>query len=207
MWSPRHFPSCQPSRRVRAKRGPMTGSATAGMTMKILAIIGLAALTAGCFQPLYGDRNVVPTAGLDDRLATVDVQHIDAPNGTRLKRIGVEVRNDLIFGLTGGAGSQTAMYALKIRLSSTQTQVIVDINSARPDIQNYGINASYTLTEIGTGKSVVTGTTFSRVSYNIPGQQQRFAGDRGLRDAEDRAAKVIADNIRNRLASYFVAGT
>ena len=81
------------------------------------------------------------------------------------------------------------------------------MNSNRPDIQNYGINASYTLTEVGTGKPVISGTTFSRVSYNIPGQQQRFAGDRGLRDAENRAAQVIADNIRNRLASYFVAGS
>ena len=54
---------------------------------------------------------------------------------------------------------------------------------------------------------MVTSTTFSRVSYNIPGQEQRFAGARGLRDAEDRAAKVIADNIRSRLASYFVAGS
>jgi hypothetical protein len=26
-------------------------------------------------------------------------------------------------------------------------------------------------------------------------------------DAEDRAAKVIAENIRTRLASFFVAGT
>jgi LPS-assembly lipoprotein len=63
------------------------------------------------------------------------------------------------------------------------------------------------LTEIATGKVVVTGTTFARVSYDIPGQQQRFARQRGLRDAESRAAKVIADNIRSRLASYFVAGT
>jgi len=45
------------------------------------------------------------------------------------------------------------------------------------------------------------------VSYDIPGQQQRFARSRGLRDAEDRAAKVIADNISQRLASFFVAGT
>jgi hypothetical protein len=28
-----------------------------------------------------------------------------------------------------------------------------------------------------------------------------------LRDAESRAAKVIADNIRARLSSYFIAGT
>jgi len=30
---------------------------------------------------------------------------------------------------------------------------------------------------------------------------------RGLRDAELRAARVVADNIRLRLSSYFIAGT
>jgi len=54
---------------------------------------------------------------------------------------------------------------------------------------------------------VTKGQTFARVSYNIPGQEQRFAGERGLRDAEDRAAKEISENIRNRLASHFAAGT
>ena len=39
------------------------------------------------------------------------------------------------------------------------------------------------------------------------GQQQKFARSRAQRDAEDRAAKVIADQIRSRLASYLVAGT
>jgi LPS-assembly lipoprotein len=45
------------------------------------------------------------------------------------------------------------------------------------------------------------------VSYDVPGQEQRFARLRGLRDAESRAGQVIADNIRSRLASYFAAGT
>jgi LPS-assembly lipoprotein len=63
------------------------------------------------------------------------------------------------------------------------------------------------LSEIATGKTVVTGSTFARVSYDIPGQTQRFARIRGLRDAETRAAKVISDQIRTRLGSYFVAGT
>jgi len=54
---------------------------------------------------------------------------------------------------------------------------------------------------------VLTGSTFARVSYDIPGQEQRFAKNRGLRDAEDRAAGVIADNINTRLASFMYAGT
>ena len=74
-------------------------------------------------------------------------------------------------------------------------------------MQQFGINVNYTLIEIATGKPVVTGATFARVSYDNPGQQQRFANARGQRDAENRAAKVISEAIKARLASYFAAGT
>jgi LPS-assembly lipoprotein len=175
---------------------------------RLLAAMALAGLTAGCFQPLYGDH-VGPgeSTNVGDKLKTVDVAPIDSPNGTRIARIGVNVRNNLIYGLTGGRGGLASNYRLDIKLTSSTTQVVVDINTARPDVQNYGIDAIYTLTDLSTGKKVINGATFSRVSYDIPGQEQRFAGERGLRDAENRAAQVIADNIRSRLASYFVAGS
>ncbi|MGH7061733.1 MAG: LPS assembly lipoprotein LptE [Stellaceae bacterium] len=166
---------------------------------------------AGCFTPLYGTATTgAATANVSAQLSAVEVAQLDpanVPNGDRLARVGVAMRNDLIFDLTGGGAAPAATHRLDIRLTSTTAQVVVDVYTARPEVENYGINAIYTLTEIATGKKVVSATTFSRVSYNIPGQQQRFAGSRGLRDAEDRAAKVIADNIRSRLASYFVAGT
>ena len=171
---------------------------------RLLLVMGLGGLTAGCFQPLYGDSRVVPTAGLDDKLRTVEIAPIEAPNGTRISRVSVEVRSALLTD-TGSSGGKR--YRLKIQLVATQQQVIVDINTARPDIQNYGIDAVYTLTDIETNKLMFQSTTFARVSYNIPGQQQRFAGERGLRDAENRAAQTIADNIRSRLASFLVAGT
>jgi len=91
-------------------------------------------------------------------------------------------------------------------MATQNQQVIVDITTARPDVQQFGINVTYTLVEVATGKSVVTGTTSARVSYDNPGQQQRFANARGQRDAENRAAKVISENIKSRLASYFAAG-
>ncbi len=132
---------------------------------------------------------------------------IDTPNGTPLARISVHLRNQLIYALTGGGQATNPAYRLDIRMVATQQQIIVDINSGRPEVLNYGINASYTMTDLATGRVVVNSTTSSRVSYNIPGQEQRFAGARGLRDAENRAADVIARNINARLASYFVAGT
>jgi LPS-assembly lipoprotein len=176
-------------------------------TARLVALLALAGLTTGCFQPLYGDKTVDGGPGIADRMSSVNVLPVDAPNGTRLARVGVEVRNNLLFGVTGGGDAAASQYKLDIKLTSSQSQVIVDINTARPDIQDYGIDATYTLTDLRTGKRLFAGQTFSRVSYDIPGQQQRFAGDRGLRDAENRAAKSIAENIRSRLASYFVAGT
>jgi LPS-assembly lipoprotein len=171
------------------------------------AALLLAALTGGCFQPLYGERSPMGGPVLREQLSAVDILQIDAPKGSDEARIAVDIRNALLFDFTGGEAQAPPTHRLKIAMNSTRSSIIVDINTSRPDIENYGINATYSLTEIATGKVVVIGQTFSRVSYDIPGQQQRFARQRGLRDAENRAAKVIADNIKSRLASYFVAGT
>jgi LPS-assembly lipoprotein len=178
-----------------------------GAIVRAAVALAIAALAGGCFQPLYGERS--PTGGpvLRDQLSAVDVLQIEAPKGTDESRLAVEIRNALLFDFTGGGASASPTHKLKISIASTRTSIIVDVATSRPDIENYGINASYSLTEIATNKTVVTGQTFARVSYDIPGQQQRYARVRGLRDAESRAAKVIADNIMSRLASYFVAGT
>jgi LPS-assembly lipoprotein len=174
---------------------------------RAVAALAIAALAGGCFQPLYGEQS--PTGGpvLREQLSAVDILQIAAPKGTDEARIAVEIRDALLYDFTGGGYAAPPTHRLKISVASTRVSIIVDVNTSRPDVENYGLNATYTLTEIATGKIVVTGTTFSRVSYDIPGQEQRFARVRGLRDAELRAAKVIADNIRSRLASYFIAGT
>ena len=174
---------------------------------RLVAALAIAALAAGCLQPLYGEHSVTGGPVLRDYLSAVEVLQIEAPKGTDEARLAVEIRNALLFDLTGGADAAPPTHRLKIAISSTRASIIVDTLTSRPDVENYGINATYTMTEIATGKIVVTGQTFARVSFDIPGQQQRFARIRGLRDAESRAAKVIAESIRSRLASYFVAGT
>jgi len=182
-------------------------SGTVGRWVRNGAALALAGLLAGCFQPLYGDRLGTGDSAVRTALSSVDVKQIPAPNGTPEARIAVELRNDLLFGITGGHSPAPPSYTLAIRISSTRLSVIVDINSGRPDIENYGIDATYTLTDIATNKAVVTGQAFARVAYDIPGTEQRFARVRALRDAENRAAGVIAEQIKSRLASYFVAGT
>jgi LPS-assembly lipoprotein len=177
------------------------------VVVTLAGVACLGGLTAGCFQPLYAEHSLTGAPAIGAALAGVDVSQIAAPNGSSEARVAVEVRNQLLFDITGGHEPAPPTHRLAIRMNSNRLSVIVDITSGRPDVENYALNVFYTLTEIKTGKPALTGTTFARVSYDIPGQAQRFARARGLRDAENRAAKVIADNIRARLASYFVAGT
>ncbi|RAI40650.1 LPS assembly lipoprotein LptE [Rhodoplanes roseus] len=169
-------------------------------------LLALAAPLAGCFQPLYGSRTLDGGPSLNAALGQIDISQIPAPNGTPEARIAVELRNQLIFGLSGGNPAPPT-HRLDMRITTSRVSVIVDTVTARADVENFGITASYSLIDLNTGKPVVTDTAFSRVSYDIPGQQQRFARQRALRDAESRAAGVIAETVRNRLASYFVAGT
>lgn len=173
---------------------------------RLAGVFALAAMLGGCFQPLYGEHTLAGGPGLKARMAAVDIVVPNVPNGTPLARIANEVRNDLIFDIQGGSGGTTPTHQLRINLTSSNQQVIVDIQTARADVQQYGIDASYTLVEKATGKSVFSGQTFARVSYDNPGQAQRFSNARGQRDAENRASKTISENIRSRLASYFSAG-
>jgi len=181
-----------------------------GRLVRWAAVAAAAALTAACFQPLYGEHSPGPGSlapNIRDALATIEVDQISAPSGTPEARIAVELRNDVIFQLTGGAGDGTPAYRLAIKMVLSKAAMMVDIATGRTEAEIVGIDVTYTLTEIGTKKVVVNSTTFARVSSDVPGLQQRFAHQRAQRDAENRATQVIADQIRSRLASHFAAGT
>jgi LPS-assembly lipoprotein len=181
-------------------------SAKSRIAVRLLAVAALAGLTAGCFQPMYAER-ADGAPGLREKLMGVELPPVDKPNASREARIGVEIRNALAFKLYGQATGMPPTHKLVLRFNTTRSSLMVDPNTALPTSENYGIDAQYNLVELATNKSVMTGSTFSRVSYDIPGQMQRFARTRAFRDAEDRAAQEIAENIQTRLASYFTAGT
>jgi LPS-assembly lipoprotein len=176
------------------------------IAVRLLAVAALAALTAGCFQPMYAEH-ADGSPALREKLMGVELPPIDKPNASRDARLGVEIRNALAFKLYGSATGMPPTHRLVIRFTSSRSSLMIDPLTALPSSENYGIDAQYNLIELATNKSVMTGTTFSRVTYDIPGSLQRFARARAYRDAEDRAAQEIADNIQTRLASFFVAGT
>jgi LPS-assembly lipoprotein len=173
---------------------------------RLFAVAALAALTAGCFQPMYAEHTD-GTPGLREKLMGVELPPVDKPNASREARLGVEIRNALAFKLYGTATGMPPTHRLVLRFTTSRSSLMIDPNTALPNSENVGIDAQYNLIEIASNKSVMTGSTFSRVSYDMPGSYQRFARSRAFRDAEDRAAQEIAENIQTRLAAFFTAGT
>jgi LPS-assembly lipoprotein len=182
-------------------------SAKLRIAARLVVVVMLGALTAGCFQPLYGEHSVAGGAGVREKLAGVEVPPLVLPTGSPYQRVGIQVRNDLMFKMYGDAAGAPPTHRLILRLSSSRTSLIIDPATALPTSENYGLDVNYGLIEIATGKQVLTGSTFSRITYDIPGGLQRFARARAFRDAEDRGANEVAENINTRLAAFFFAGT
>ena len=174
---------------------------------RIAAVIALAGLNAACFQPLYATRSVNGGVPIGAALAQVQVDRIAAANGTPESRLALEIENALDFELHGGGGLISPTHKLNVRMVASRNSIITDVATGRVEAEITGIDSVFTLVELSSGKTVLNARTFARVSSDYPGQQQRFARVRARLDAEDRAAKVIAENIRTRLASFFVAGT
>src|SRR4029453_1276829 len=177
------------------------------IAVRLIAVAALAALTAGCFQPMYAERND-GKPGLREKLMGVEVPPVDKPNASREARIQVEIRNALAFKLYGQATGMPPTHKLVLRFTTSRSSLILDPNTALPTSENYGIDAQYNLIELATNKSVMTGSTFPRGSYDtLSWQIHLFPPTRPFRDDEDPAGNEIAENIQTRLASFFVAGT
>jgi LPS-assembly lipoprotein len=171
-------------------------------------MLAAAGLVAGCgFQPLYGRNPSLGDENIRDKLAEVLIAPIQKKQGSPQARVAVNIYNALQFDLNGGATPVAPTHRLQVTVTPTDITVVIDPTSGRPEEEIGGVSVTYQLIEIETAKVVLTDGTFAHVGYDIPGPQQRFAKQRAQIDAQDRAAQLAADAIRNRLASYFVAGT
>src|SRR5690349_8294840 len=156
-----------------------------------------AALTLGlsaCFRPLYG-----PTATgerLQDVLASIEV----APVGTNQtkERIGHYLRSELIYELDGSGEPAPKRYKLTLLMTDYISTPLVDSITGRAIAAIYVPNVTFTLASLD-GKTVTTGTATVSASYDRTAQ--RFATVRAAGEAEIRAAKELASQIKTRIAA------
>ena len=145
---------------------------------------------AGCgIQPLYGT-----TAGgsrLAAAMAGVDITPIPG-------RVGQRVRNELIFENTGGSGQVGTTYKLDIVIKESLTNELVKI-SGDAKSQVYELDATFKLIS-NDGRVVLEGKATSRAPYER--FETIFSNVRARYDAENRAARTVAESIKVRIAAY-----
>src|SRR5450631_2132179 len=118
---------------------------------RLLAVAALAALTAGCFQPMYAEHTDGSPA-LREKLMAVDLPPVDKPNASREARLGVEIRNALAFKLYGNAIGMPPTHRLVLRFWSSRSSLMVSTATGLPSDENFAIDASYNLVEIASNK-------------------------------------------------------
>jgi LPS-assembly lipoprotein len=173
----------------------MGGVGTLSRTVRhaaIWALLGsVAALTAGCgFQPLYG-----PTASgapLAEVMKTVDITTVPG-------RVGQRVRNELIFRTTGGGYPEPPKYRLDIAIKESVMRTQIN-QQGDPEGEVYQLYSEYKLVRLADNQPVLEGHSNARAAYDR--LESVFADTRAERDAEDRAARTIAEAIRTRIAAY-----
>ncbi|OYR13249.1 LPS assembly lipoprotein LptE [Brucella grignonensis] len=169
-----------------------------------IAALGAAMLIAGCtVQPLYSSGGAGGTIGgsvtpdMRSKLASVAID----PAGDVFQQ---QVRNRLIFLLSGGAGEAAAPnYRLSLGLSTnTLSAVSVDVGdqtdrTGRPSAGIVKATSNYVLRDKD-GKPLVSGTRTAGASFDRP--RQEFANLRAQRDATKRAAEELAEQVFLSLA-------
>ena len=159
--------------------------------VRSLLLLGIATSLVSCqFQPLYGDRSASVESGSE--LSGVSVSQVDS-------RVGQQVRNHLLFLLNGGFGNAEKAHEARIRVTWSNRQLAA-IRGVRDNVSGtITVIASYDLVALSDGKIIASGSRQSEAAYDRTGQV--FANKRAERDAENRAAKEVAESLRLAIAS------
>ena len=162
----------------------------ASVMLMLVIMPVLSACGTNGFRPLHG-----PTASggnLGALLAQVKISSIPG-------RVGQQLRNELIFQTRAGGEAADPAYILSIVIRESVSSTLVQ-RSGESYGQVYNLDVSFELTNIKTKRSALRGRSYGRAGFER--FVSAYANVRARIDAENRAAKTVAREIKNRLAAY-----
>lgn len=161
-------------------------------------VLAVPAFAAGCgFRPLYGKRG--ESSAARNGLAQTKIHTVRARKA-KDDRLGQVLHNNLLDRINPAGRPREPRYALTVKISvgreGTGIRITEEATRAR-----LTVNATFTVSALATGKTLLDGRERSVNSYNILDSQ--FATSSAEQDAAERAVREIADSIKARLALYF----
>jgi len=175
--------------------GRRKSSARRGAATSAVAVCAIGLILVGCgdgagFRPMYAAVNGGPA--LEAKLASVEI-------GTIPGRVGQRVRNQIAFQSTGGGLPAPPLYRLDIVIAeSIQATLVKTTGEAASSV--YVLDARFTLVDIKSKKVLLQGSSFARAAFDrFP---SIYSNVRAREDAEARAAGVIAEDVKSRIATF-----
>ena len=150
----------------------------------------LAALAACGFSPLYGGSE---KSYIAQELAHINITSIE-------NREGQIIHNFLLDRLIPSGRRAESRYTLKVAVSRTMHEIGLKVTEEATRAKLILI-ASYFLTRDIDGKILAEGSVRSVNSYNI--SDSEFARVVSERNATERAAREVSDEIKTRLSLHF----
>ncbi|PIO98890.1 conserved exported hypothetical protein [uncultured Pleomorphomonas sp.] len=162
-------------------------------------LLAVAGLLAACqVRPVYAPVGS-PAAGgkpaMVTELASIAVE-------AQTDRVAQTLMNELIFQLRGGSALVTPKYRLHLILTTRVSDLAIRASEDIAVAKLVSLTTTYTLTEIATGRVVTSDNVYTTTSFDVT--SQRYANVRSQQDAEDRAARAAAADIRLRLSSALI---
>lgn len=162
-----------------------------------VSLLSATALSACTVRPLYSDAPIgtETSATVRSELAAIAIKPVQT-------RYGQEVRNQLIFLLGGGGGEPASpLYSLDLTVTALRESAAVRqvaLNENEPTAATVTLSGRYVLTRIADGEVVGTGTQKIMSSFDVP--RQAYAEIRAETDAQNRAARELAELLRLAIA-------
>lgn len=163
------------------------------LTGPLLAGALAVSLTACGFTPLYGVQEGT-SSRTEQELAQIEIMQISDD------RLGYDVYNALVDRLSPTGLPANPDYQLRVRLREDREGVAIE-RDASITRYNYRLNATYALIDVRSGNVIHEGTSRSIAAYNVVDNQ--FATLSAQRDAQERAAVELSEDIRLRLGIFF----
>lgn len=156
-----------------------------------LAAAAAVSLSACGFRPLYATEST--PAGITVYFEQIYVAEIGG-------RTGRVLRNQLMDAFTPEGTPKSAAYRLEIELGDNKEGLVIQENA---DITryNYTLTAKFKLIDAANGQVMDTGVSRAIAGYNAVSEQ--FSTQVAQRDAEERAARELGEDIRLRLGVFF----
>ncbi|WP_299819281.1 hypothetical protein [uncultured Roseibium sp.] len=171
----------------------------------LCAALGVAMTLGACqVRPLYGTSTGEfggGTSPVTAEMAAIDLDSI--PSQFANDDASRVLYNELIYRFERGAGSPAKRYRLKVLMDVGSSEVGVERFADVPSAYTTTMNSTFVLSDINTNETLLTGRAFKSASYDF--SNQRFANKRAYRNAQERVAKAVADDISARIAGYFAS--